>query len=61
MVKKICINSLSNELERARTQALKDMLLEGMNYNKSYDELMKTSGMNNPGFNRSSYKNMIKR
>ena len=61
MVKKICITSLSNELERARTQALKDMLLEERRYDKSFDDLMQSSGMNNPGFNRSSYKNMIKR
>ena len=60
-MKKICITSLSNELERARIQALKDMLLEERRYDKSFDDLMQSSGMTNPGFNRSSYKSIIKK
>lgn len=52
----------SNNLEnKARTQALKDMLLEERRYDKSFDDLMQSSGMNNPGFNRSSYKSIIKK
>ncbi len=61
MAKRIDTISSTRKLESiAKNQAIKDMLLEERKYNESFDKLMKTSGMNNPGFNRSSYKSIIK-
>ncbi len=45
----------------AYLQAQADMIKENLIYSPKFDRLMQTSGMNNPGFNRSSYKNILKK
>lgn len=35
-----------------KAQALKDMRSQGLEYNKSFDKLMQTTGLQNPGFKR---------
>ena len=52
---------LNNPKHAAYLQAQADMFKENIIYSPKFDKLMRTDGMNNPGINRSSYKNMIKK
>lgn len=45
----------------AYLQAQTDMIKENLIYSPKFDRLMRTEGMNNPGINRSSYKNILKK
>lgn len=51
----------NNPKNEAYLQAQTDMIKENLIYSSRFDKLMRTSGMNNPGFNRSSYKNILKK
>lgn len=51
----------NNPKHVAYIQAQTDMIKENLIYSPRFDKLMRTSGMNNPGFNRSSYKNIFKK
>lgn len=51
----------NNLKQAAYLQAQMDMMKENLIYSPKFDKLMRTSGMNNPGINRSSYKNLFKK
>lgn len=51
----------NNPKHAAYLQAQTDMLKEDLIYSPKFDKLMRTDGMNNPGINRSSYKNILKK
>ncbi len=52
----------TNDLKHAAyIQAQTDMIKENLIYSPRFDKLMRSDGMNNPGINRSSYKNILKK
>lgn len=51
----------NNPKHVAYIQAQTDMIKENLIYSPKFDKLMQTSGMNNPGFKRDSYKNILKK
>lgn len=51
----------TNLKQEAYLQAQFDMLRENLIYSPKFDKLMRTSGMNNPGIKRDSYKNILKK
>lgn len=51
----------NNPKHRAYIQAQIDMIKENLIYSPRFDKLMRSDGMNNPGINRSSYKNILKK
>lgn len=51
----------NNPKHTAYLQAQADMIKENLIYSPKFDRLMRIEGMNNPGINRSSYKNILKK
>lgn len=51
----------NNTKNEAYLQAQADMIKENLIYSPNFDRLMRTSGMNNPGIKRDSYKNIFKK